>query len=70
MSFTEELTWITADGDDWLTETRTHRFHGVDAERGLWLLDFSTTLRNVSGRGSSSVARPRRAVLARGTPAS
>ena len=50
VSFTEELTWITADGEDWVAETRTHRFHGVDAERGLWVLDFSTTLRNVSGR--------------------
>ena len=50
MSFTEDLTWITADGEDWVAETRTHRFHGVDAARGLWVLDFSTTLRNVSGR--------------------
>ena len=50
VSFTEDLTWITQGGDGWLAETRTHRFHGVDADRGLWMLDFSTTLRNVSGR--------------------
>ena len=50
VSFTEELTWITQGGQEWLAETRTHRFHGVDTARGLWMLDFSTTLRNVSGR--------------------
>ena len=49
VSFTEELTWITQAGAEWITETRTHRFHGVDIERGLWMLDFSTTLRNVAG---------------------
>lgn len=48
--FTERLTWITQAGDEWLTETRTHRFHGLDVSRGLWVLDFSTALRNVSGR--------------------
>ncbi|MEV5069636.1 PmoA family protein [Microbacterium sp. LMI12-1-1.1] len=50
VSFTEQLTWITQGGEEWVAETRTHRFHSVDAERGLWLLDFSTTLRNVAGR--------------------
>ena len=50
VSFTEALTWITSDGEDWVAERRTHRFHGVDAGRGLWVLDFSTTLRNISGR--------------------
>lgn len=50
VSFTEQLTWITQGGQEWVAETRTHRFHGVDTERGLWLLDFSTTLRNVAGR--------------------
>lgn len=50
VSFTEELTWITQAGAEWITEVRTHRFHGLDEERGLWVLDFATTLRNVSGR--------------------
>ncbi|MDE0546654.1 PmoA family protein [Microbacterium sp. C7(2022)] len=50
VGFTEELTWITQAGDEWLTETRTHRFHGLDTARGLWALDFSTTLRNISVR--------------------
>lgn len=49
VSFTEELTWITQAGEEWVSETRTHRFGGVDAERGLWVLDFETTLRNVRG---------------------
>lgn len=50
VSFTEELTWITQAGAEWIAETRTHRFHGLDIDRGLWALDFTTTLRNTSGR--------------------
>ena len=50
VSFSEELTWITQGGEQWVAETRTHRFHGLDAERGLWLLDFATTLRNIADR--------------------
>lgn len=50
VSVTEELTWVTSAGEEWIAETRTHRFHGVDDERGLWLLDFSTTLRNIAVR--------------------
>ncbi|WP_106815098.1 DUF6807 domain-containing protein [Microbacterium timonense] len=49
VSFTEGLTWITRAGAAWLAETRTHRLHGVDTERGLWILDFSTRLRNIAG---------------------
>jgi len=49
VSFTEQLTWVTQAGDEWVSETRTHRFHGIDPDRGLWILDFSTTLRNVAG---------------------
>jgi hypothetical protein len=49
VGFTEELTWTTQGGADWIDETRTHRFHGVDEERGIWVLDFSTTIRNISG---------------------
>jgi hypothetical protein len=50
VSFTEQLTWVTRAGDEWLAETRSHRFHSVDTDRGLWQLDFATTLRNISGR--------------------
>ncbi len=50
VSFTETLTWITQAGEEWITETRTHRFGGVDRARGVWVLDFETTLRNISGR--------------------
>lgn len=50
VGFTEELTWTTQSGADWISETRTHRFRGVDAARGLWVLDFTTTIRNISGR--------------------
>ncbi|MET0296429.1 MAG: PmoA family protein [Microbacterium sp.] len=49
VGFTEELTWLTQAGAEWIAETRTHRFHGVDAARGLWVLDFTTTIRNISG---------------------
>lgn len=49
VGFTEELTWITQGGAEWISETRTHRFHGVDTARGLWALDFTTTIRNISG---------------------
>jgi hypothetical protein len=50
VSFTQNLTWITQGGETWVSEQRTHRFHGVDVDRGLWMLDFSTVLRNVSDR--------------------
>ena len=50
VAVTEQLTWITQAGEEWVAETRTHRFHGVDTARGVWLLDFSTTLRNVADR--------------------
>lgn len=50
VSFTEGLTWITRAGEEWIAETRTHRFHGVDPGRGLWVLDFSTTLRSIADR--------------------
>ncbi|RKS05061.1 methane monooxygenase PmoA-like [Nocardiopsis sp. Huas11] len=46
---TEDLTWLTSEGERWMTEVRTHRFHSVDRERGLWALDFATALTNVRG---------------------
>lgn len=48
VAFEEQLTWITQSGQAWIAETRTHRFHGVDTARGLWMLDFSTTLRSIA----------------------
>ena len=47
VSFEENLAWYTSRDQRWIDERRTHRFHSVDHERGLWALDFSTTLRNV-----------------------
>jgi hypothetical protein len=49
VSFTETLSWISSGGERWLEETRTHRFHSADRARGLWALDFTTTLANVRG---------------------
>ncbi|WP_156759203.1 PmoA family protein [Microbacterium karelineae] len=46
----EELTWITQAGEEWLSERRTHRFHGLDATHGLWSLDLRTTLTSIAGR--------------------
>jgi len=45
----ERLEWVTAGGERWLGESRTIRFHGADPERGAWVLDFATSLTNVSG---------------------
>jgi hypothetical protein len=45
----ERLTWVTAAGEDWVTERRTLRWHAVDVERGTWTLDFATELCNVRG---------------------
>ncbi|WP_110589481.1 PmoA family protein [Microbacterium suaedae] len=49
-SVDEELTWITQAGDEWLSERRTHLFHGLDAARGLWSLDIRTTLTSIADR--------------------
>ncbi|MCG5221034.1 DUF6807 domain-containing protein [Streptosporangium soli] len=45
----ESLHWVSAQGEHWITEQRHQVFHGVDAERGIWALDFTTRLRNVRG---------------------
>ncbi|MFC4011215.1 PmoA family protein [Nonomuraea purpurea] len=45
----ENLHWVTAAGEHWITEQRRQVFHGVDAARGIWALDFTTRLRNVRG---------------------
>ncbi|MET8158354.1 PmoA family protein [Sphaerisporangium sp. NPDC005289] len=45
----ETLHWVTAAGERWIAERRRQVFHGVDAARGIWALDFTTRLRNVRG---------------------
>jgi hypothetical protein len=45
----ESLHWVTAAGEHWITERRRQVFHGVDAGRGIWALDFTTRLLNVRG---------------------
>ncbi|MDN3309840.1 PmoA family protein [Microbacterium oryzae] len=44
----EELTWVTQAGSEWLRERRTLRFHSFDVADGRWVLDLTTTLRNIS----------------------
>ncbi|WP_369054642.1 PmoA family protein [Kineococcus terrestris] len=45
----ERLTWRSAADEEWAQERRRWRFHGVDTERGLWVLDFATEVRNARG---------------------
>ncbi|MEV4396485.1 PmoA family protein [Nonomuraea sp. NPDC049607] len=45
----ESLHWLSARGEHWITEQRRQVFHGVDGARGIWALDFTTTLHNVRG---------------------
>lgn len=49
LTLRESLTWITSAGEHWVAERRDLRFHGVDADRGVWVLDFATELRNIRG---------------------
>lgn len=42
----ETLDWITATGEMCVAESRSLTFHSVDADAGVWMLDFSTTLEN------------------------
>jgi hypothetical protein len=49
LALSEDLTWVTATGEEWATERRTLRFHGVDAARGTWVLDVASTITNVRG---------------------
>ena len=32
-----------------MAEERTHRLHGLDPDRGIWVMDFATTIRNARG---------------------
>ncbi|WP_422769718.1 PmoA family protein [Plantactinospora sp. WMMC1484] len=49
LTLVESLTWITSTGEHWVAERRELRFHGVNAARGTWMLDFRTELRNIRG---------------------
>jgi methane monooxygenase PmoA-like len=49
LALRERLTWITSSGEHWVAEHRDIRIHGVDIERGAWMLDFGTELRNIRG---------------------
>jgi hypothetical protein len=42
----QRLDWVAATDETWLQEVRTLRFHGADLSRGVWALDFGTTLTN------------------------
>jgi hypothetical protein len=44
----ESLSWIASGGHRWLVEERAHTFHGVDRSRGIWVLDFATSLLSVA----------------------
>ncbi len=49
LTLRESLTWITSTGQPWVAERRDLRVHGVDVDRGTWVLDFGTDLRNIRG---------------------
>jgi hypothetical protein len=50
LSVVEQLTWMTASGEEWVAERRTLHVHGVDHDRGAWVLDVGSALRNVRGQ--------------------
>lgn len=45
----QALTWVTSTGQEWVAESRQLTVHGVDVERGTWVLDFATELVNIRG---------------------
>jgi hypothetical protein len=49
LNLAESLTWVASTGEEWVSERRTLRFHGVDTARGTWMLDFATELTNIRG---------------------
>ena len=48
--FTEEVEWISAEGEPWIAEERSVAVLDVDQAGGSWTLQFDTALLNVSGR--------------------
>lgn len=49
LTLRESLTWITSKEECWVAEQRGLKVHSVDVERGTWMLDFGTELRNIRG---------------------
>ena len=49
LTLDESLSWITSTGESWIAERRRLRVHGVDVERGTWVLDVVAELSNVRG---------------------
>jgi hypothetical protein len=49
LTLDEELSWLTSTGETWIAEHRRLRVHGVDVERGTWVLDAVVELCNVRG---------------------
>jgi hypothetical protein len=49
LTLSERLTWVASTGEEWVSEHRRLRFHGVDPGRGTWALDFATELTNIRG---------------------
>lgn len=45
----EDLQWITTAGEHWVDEHRVQRIHSADPERGIWAVDLTTAITNVSG---------------------
>ncbi|GGL17677.1 oxidoreductase [Sphaerisporangium melleum] len=50
LRFAERVTWVTAQGEEWITELRTVRVHDVDPGTRTWALEFGTALTNIRGR--------------------
>ncbi|MGJ9406924.1 PmoA family protein [Nesterenkonia aurantiaca] len=48
VSFDETLEWITSRGEHWFDEHRVQRVHSLDPARGIWAIDLTTELTNVS----------------------
>ncbi|PRZ18131.1 DUF6807 domain-containing protein [Nesterenkonia sandarakina] len=49
VTFDETLEWITSRGEHWIDEHRVQRVHSLDTARGIWAIDLTTELTNVSG---------------------
>ena len=48
--FTESVDWISAEGEQWIAESRSVAVDAVSLEDSHWTLQFDTSLLNVSGR--------------------
>lgn len=48
--FDETLQWKTSRGEHWIDEHRIQRVHSLDTQRGIWAIDLTTGLTNVSAQ--------------------